>query len=174
VFERSYRRLGPRYPRVTAEPQEVVARLNDLYGQVVPVILEKGGHANKFIGDGLLAIFGVPNRLPDHADRAVDAGLEIARLVRERYGGGLRVGVGINSGRVVVGTVGGGLDFTVIGDTVNTAARVESATRQTNDELLITVETKRRLSTNDVAWQERPAIALKGKTDEIALFAPME
>src|SRR5204862_4082553 len=131
-----------------AEAREVVARLNDLYGEVVPVILRHGGHANKFIGDGLLAVFGAPNRLTDHADRAVAAGIDIARLVRERYRGELRVGIGVNTGTVVVGTIGGGgrLDFTVIGDTVNTAARVESATRQTDDDLLITDTTRSALS----------------------------
>src|SRR5206468_4426343 len=91
-----------------AEARDVVARLNDLYGQVVPVILEHGGHANKFIGDGLLAVFGAPERLTDHADRAVAAALEIARIVNARYSGKLRVGIGVNSGHVVVGTIGGG------------------------------------------------------------------
>jgi adenylate cyclase len=116
-----------------APAQEVVARLNELYDLVVPIVLRHGGHANKFIGDGLLAIFGAPERHADHAERAVDAALEIADAVRDRFRGDLRVGIGVNSGRVVVGTIGGGgrLDFTVIGDPVNTAARVESATRQT-------------------------------------------
>ena len=91
-----------------AAPREVVARLNDLYGDVVPIVLKHGGHANKFIGDGLLAVFGAPNRLPDHADRAVAAGLEIAETVRTRYGDALRIGIGINSGPVVAGTIGGG------------------------------------------------------------------
>jgi adenylate cyclase len=155
-----------------AQPHEVVARLNDLYGEVVPVILRHGGHANKFIGDGLLAVFGAPNRLPDHADRTVAAGLEIARLVRERYRGELRVGIGVNSGRVVVGTIGGGgrLDFTVIGDAVNTAARVESATRQTDDDLLITETTRQALSDEMGGWEERPPVALKGKTQEVRLY----
>ena len=84
----------------------MVARLNDLYGHVVPVILAHGGHANKFIGDGLLAVFGAPKRLSDHADRAVAAAIEIAQVVAERFGGELRVGIGVNSGRVVVGTIG--------------------------------------------------------------------
>jgi len=116
--------------------REVVARLNELYEIVVPVITRGGGHANKFIGDGLLAVFGAPERLDDHADRAVAAALEIAQQVRDRFQGELEVGVGVNSGTVVVGTIGGGgrLDFTVIGDTVNTAARVESATRTTGDD----------------------------------------
>lgn len=155
-----------------AEAAEVVARLNDLYGEVVPVILRHGGHANKFIGDGLLAVFGAPNRLPDHADRAVAAGLEIAQVVRDRYRGELRVGIGINSGRVVVGTIGGGgrLDFTVIGDAVNTAARVESATRETGDDLLITEATRRTLSSDSGGWDERPRVSLKGKAEEVRLY----
>jgi adenylate cyclase len=140
----------------------------------VPAILRSGGHANKFIGDGLLAVFGAPNRLDDHADAAVAAGIEIARIVRERYEGELRVGVGINSGRVVVGTIGGGgrLDFTVIGDAVNTAARVESATRETGDDVLITDDTRRRLSGDAGAWEARPPIALKGKARQVSLYAP--
>jgi class 3 adenylate cyclase len=159
-----------------AEAQEVVARLNDLYGEVVPVILRHQGHANKFIGDGLLAVFGAPDRIPDHADRAVAAGLDIARLVRERYRGEMRVGIGVNTGRVVVGTIGGGgrLDFTVIGDAVNTAARVESATRQTDDDLLITEATRGALSTDSGIWEERPPVALKGKEEEVRLYACAE
>jgi adenylate cyclase len=158
-----------------AEAKEVVSLLNDLYGQVVPVITECGGHANKFIGDGLLAVFGAPDRLPDHADRAVRAGLAIARLVKERYKGELRVGIGVNSGGVVVGTIGGGgrLDFTVIGDPVNTAARVESATRQTDDDVLITEVTRHKLSADLGDWEERPPVALKGKTEAVRLYAPV-
>jgi class 3 adenylate cyclase len=156
----------------TAEARDVVARLNDLYGEVVPAILRHGGHANKFIGDGLLAVFGAPDRLPDHADRAAAAGLEIARLVRERYRGDLRVGIGVNSGMVVAGTIGGGgrLDFTVIGDAVNTAARVESATRETDDDLLITAATRDALTRDLGGWDERPPVALKGKAREVRLF----
>jgi adenylate cyclase len=157
-----------------AHAREVVATLNDLYGKVVPVILAHGGHANKFIGDGLLALFGAPERLPDHADRAVATGLELVGLLRDQYAGEIRVGVGINSGTVVVGTIGGGgrLDFTVIGDAVNTAARVESATRETGDDMLITDTTRSLLSNPTDDWVERPAIPLKGKADPVRLFAP--
>ncbi|HEV2686465.1 MAG TPA: adenylate/guanylate cyclase domain-containing protein, partial [Actinomycetota bacterium] len=90
-----------------ADARRVFARLNDLYRDVVPIVLRHGGHANKFIGDGLLAVFGAPDRLDDHAQRAVAAGQEIVDLVNGRYEGELTVGVGINSGRVVVGTIGG-------------------------------------------------------------------
>ena len=154
--------------------QEAVARLNDVYGRVVPIITSHGGHANKFIGDGLLAVFGAPARLDDHAGCAVAASLEIADTVREAYGGDLRVGVGVNSGLVMSGTIGGGgrLDFTVIGDVVNTASRVESATRQTGDDVLITQATRDQLRGDVGFWKERPPIPLKGKSKEIRLFAP--
>jgi class 3 adenylate cyclase len=150
-----------------------VSRLNSLYEVVVPVILRHGGHANKFIGDGLMAVFGAPERHADHADRAVAAALEIAAEINGGARNRLRVGVGVNSGMVVVGTIGGGgrLDFTVIGDAVNTAARVESATRQTGDDVLITRETQRRLR-NGSSWEERPPIELKGKSELVALYAP--
>ena len=157
--------------RVSA--REAVARLNDLYDCVVPVITRHAGHANKFIGDGLLAVFGAPARLDDHADCAVAAAIEIAETVDERFDGELRVGVGVNSGTVMSGTIGGGgrLDFTVIGDVVNTASRIESATRETGDDVLITGAVRTRL-TDDGEWEDRAPIALKGKEQEVELFAP--
>ena len=153
---------------------EVVAALNELYERVVPAIGRHGGHANKFIGDGLLAVFGAPVRLADHAQRAVAAAHEVTGLVRGGRAGPLRVGVGVNSGRVVVGTIGGGgrRDFTVIGDVVNTAARVEAATRVTGDDLLITETTLRALGPACEDFEERPSIPLKGKATPVRLFAP--
>jgi class 3 adenylate cyclase len=153
---------------------EVVARLNALYEAVVPVILSHGGHANKFIGDGLLAVFGAPDRHPDHAARAVAAAREIAEVVRRGDGGDLRVGVGVNSGRVVVGTIGGGgrRDFTVIGDPVNTVVRVEGATRLTGDDVLVTETTLRALGPAAGDYEERPDVPLKGKAAAVRLYAP--
>lgn len=158
----------------SADAHEVVATLNRLYDAIVPAILRHGGHANKFIGDGLLAVFGAPERHADHAARAVAAALEIGGLARRALGGALSVGVGVNSGRVVVGTIGGGgrRDFTVIGDTVNTAARVEAATRLTGDDLLITEATLRALGPDQDGFEERPSAPLRGKTAPVRLFAP--
>lgn len=157
-----------------AGAHEVVATLNALYEAIVPVIARHGGHANKFIGDGLLAVFGVPVRHADHAARAVAAAREIAALVQAGSAGRLRVGVGVNSGRVVAGTIGGGgrRDFTVIGDPVNTAARVEAATRLTGDDVLITESTLRALGDAGDAFEERPSAPLRGKTATVRLYAP--
>jgi class 3 adenylate cyclase len=143
----------------------VVAGLNALFEAVVPVILRHGGHANKFIGDGLLAVFGAPERHTDHAARAVAAAREIAQVVRRGVAGDLQIGIGVNSGRVVVGTIGGGgrRDFTVIGDAVNTAARVEATTRVTGDEILITETTLRALGTERRRLRGAPSPAAQGQ-----------
>jgi adenylate cyclase len=155
-------------------PREVVAALNEFWELVVPVLLRHGGHANKFVGDGLLGVFGAPELLPDHADRAVAAALEIVACVRGRYRGELGVGIGVNTGPVIAGTVGGGgrVEFTVIGDAVNTASRVETATRETGDELLITDSTRAALSAGRFQLAPRRAVELKGKRERVALWAP--
>jgi class 3 adenylate cyclase len=157
-----------------AAAQDVVASLNELYEMVVPVIERHGGHANKFVGDGLLAVFGAPQRHADHAARALAAACDIAQLVREDVAGELRIGVGVNSGRVVVGTIGGGRrrDFTVIGDPVNTAARVEAATRLTGDDILITESTLRALGSTGDDFEERPSVPLRGKAATVRLYTP--
>ena len=120
-------------------------------------------------------MFGAPDPLDDHADRAVEAALEIAEVVAEAYAGELRIGIGVNSGPVVSGTVGGGgrLEFTVIGDTVNTAARVEEATRETGDVVLVTEATRRLLTTDHGGLIERGRVPLKGKAEHVQLYAPM-
>jgi adenylate cyclase len=158
-----------------AGPRRAVARLNDLYELIVPVLVRHHGHANKFVGDGLLGVFGAPDRLPDHADRALAAALDIVACVRERYDGRLRIGIGVNSGSVVAGTIGGGgrVEFTVIGDVVNTAARVEEATRATGDDVLITEATRVLLVADHGGFVSRGEADLKGKSERVRLHAPL-
>ena len=88
----------------------------------------------------------------------------------------LRIGIGVNSGPVSAGTIGGGgrVEFTVIGDPVNTAARVESCTRQTGDDVLITDATRCLMTSGQDAFEYRVEAELKGKTERVRLFAPAE
>ena len=159
----------------THSAHDVVARLNDFYAVVVPLLQRHGGHANKFIGDGLLGVFGAPERVTDHADRAVLAALHIAEAVQDEFRGELQIGIGVNSGSVLAGTVGGGghVEFTVIGDAVNTAARVEEATRETGDTILLTAATRERLALPYNGFAPRPGVALKGKRDPVELYAAL-
>jgi class 3 adenylate cyclase len=160
-------------PFAEANPAEdVVARLNALFEIVVPAVVDAGGHVNKFLGDGALAVFGAPNDLSDHADAAVTAAVLIQRLVAERFGSELRIGIGINTGKVIAGTIGGGskLEFTLIGDTVNVAARVEQLTKTTGDTILLTQQCVDALVARPRGLTDRGSHALKGKSAAVQVF----
>ena len=100
---------------------EVVERLNGLFDGAVPIIHEHRGHVDKFVGDGLLAVFGAPQLSEDHADEALRVALKIVSAVSDLE---LEIGIGLNSGTVVAGNVGGGgrLEFSVVGDAVTVAS----------------------------------------------------
>jgi adenylate cyclase len=157
----------------SASAAESVARLNEFFDLVVPILLAHGGHANKFVGDGVLGVFGAPDRLRDHADRALEAACEIAGAIEDRFEGKLQIGIGINSGPVIAGSIGGGgrLEFTVIGDPVNVAARVERTTRETGDTILLTEATRCLLVRDEVDLEPRGSMPLKGKADGVALWS---
>ena len=152
--------------------EDTVARLNALFEIVVPAVVDAGGHVNKFLGDGALAVFGAPNDLADHADAAVDAAVLIHRLVAERFGGALRIGIGINTGVVIAGTIGGAgkLEFTLIGDTVNVAARIEQLTKTTGDALLLTQQCVGALASRPPGLIDRGFHVLKGKSAAVQVF----
>jgi len=152
---------------------EVVTALNELFEEIVPVIAEYGGHVDKFVGDGLLAVFGAPRRQHDHADQALAAACDIAAQRKARSGDQLEIGIGINTGTVVAGNLGGAgrFDFSVIGDAVNVAARVEATTRETGDTVLVAEPTKAALRRGDWSLEERPQVPLKGKRESVRLYA---
>ena len=151
----------------------VVATINRLFELVVPVVHAHGGHIDKFVGDGFLAVFGAPRRQPDHAEQALRAALEIARRVEERLDERVSVGIGLNTGAVVAGNVGGDgrYDFSVIGDVINVAARVEAATRETGDTILVSDQTMKAVRQPDIKLEPRPSVRLKGKRDAVAVYA---
>jgi class 3 adenylate cyclase len=155
-----------------ATARETVAYLNEFYALVLPVVRRHGGHANKLLGDGLLAVFGAPTPLPDHADAALRAAREILDAVGMRFEGELRVGIGINSGSVVAGTIGDPtkLDYTLIGDAVNVASRIEQLTKTTGDPILLSDDTRSRLLS---AWpiHSRGHHTVRGKVRPLHVYA---
>jgi adenylate cyclase len=154
-------------------PGEAVTVLNLLFDVIVPVVHEHGGHTNHYLGDGLLAAFGAPQPVERHADAAVAAAREIQQHVQEKFGSDLRLGIGINTGPVIAGTVGGGgrHEFTVIGDTVNVAARVEQLTKDTGDAILITEATRLALSAPRPRTTKRGDLVVRGKSVKVTLHA---
>jgi len=145
--------------------REAVDFLNEFFEVVVPIVTEHGGHANKLLGDGVLAVFGAPDPLPDHPDRALAAASNMLGAVESHFGERCRIGIGINSGLVLVGTVGGGdlTELGVIGDPVNVAARVQDATRELGEPVLATEATRCLLDAQADNLKPRATLALKGK-----------
>jgi len=136
------------------------------------------GVVGKFMGDGLLAYWGVPDRLEDHAIRAVRAARDMRRTVRElnqyRHNEGLapiRIGIGIHTGNVAAGMLGGTLqsEYTVIGDAVNVASRVEGLTKEHDVDVLISETTWAQLP--EPRRGERIASAeIRGRNEPVVLY----
>ena len=154
--------------------RDVVSRLNELFEVIVPIVARHRGHVDQFVGDGLLAVWNAPERVENAADRAVQCAVEIARTVNSRRPGGFEIGIGVNSGTVVAGSIGGAgrLSFSVIGDAVNLASRVEAKTRETGDSVLITEATRLRLS-ETIEVVPRGRIEIKGYGEPVDLYAPI-
>ncbi|MBI5323489.1 adenylate/guanylate cyclase domain-containing protein [Bradyrhizobium sp.] len=123
-------------------PQEVVDRLDGAFAVLVDILDRHGGIVNKFLGDGFLALFGAPLEAPDPAHRAVAAAremLEANARVNKATAWPLRIGIGVHIGEVVAGSIGSPRrkEYTVIGDTVNFAARIEALNKDFNSQFLI-------------------------------------
>jgi adenylate cyclase len=157
-----------------SDAPEVVARLNELFECIVPIVARHRGHIDQFIGDAVLAVFGAPEQVPQHADRAVQCAVELARTINSRKPGGFEVGIGVNSGKVVAGAIGGAgrLSFSVIGDAVNLCSRVEAETRETGDPVLITGDTRALLS-ETIEVEPRGEREIRGYDRRVELYAPL-
>jgi adenylate cyclase len=131
-------------------PVQVVSFLSEYFAEITQIVFKNGGTVDKFMGDGMMAIFGAPKTYGDDASRAVRAGIEMMQLVKAKgpewskiLGKELSIGVGINSGDAVVGRIGSELrsDYTAIGDTVNLASRLETLTKELGVPLVISETT---------------------------------
>ncbi len=135
-------------------PEVVVARLNTYLNEMTALIFKHGGTLDKYLGDGLMAVFGAPLALEGHADKAVACALEIRQAVEKLNAGWLekgqaplRVGIGVNTGAVLVGNVGSHerMDYTVIGEDVNLASRLEGLTKEYVADIIIGEKTREKL-----------------------------
>jgi adenylate cyclase len=148
-----------------ATAREAVDHLNGFFELAVPAVARHGGSVNKLLGDGLLAVFS----MPDHADRALACAVDLLAEVEGRY----RIGIGVNSGLVLVGTIGGGghCEAGVVGDPVNVSARVQDATRELGERLLLTEATRCLLDDRDTGLESRGALELRGKRDPVRVYS---
>jgi adenylate cyclase len=151
----------------TRSPREVVDRLDGAFAVLVDILDRHGGIVNKFLGDGFLALFGAPLDAPDAAHRAVAAAREMlaanARANEETHWP-LRIGIGIHFGEVVAGNIGSPRrkEYTVIGDTVNFASRLEALNKELDSQLLISAEVRAALGEDGRDAVSRGDVAVRG------------
>ncbi len=155
-------------------PRQVVQMLNEYFPAVIEPITRHGGVVNQFQGDAMLVTFNIPIQDSQHADHAVNAALEIQKLLKGRTFAGipLRTRIGINTGEVIAGNVGTGdrMNYTVHGDAVNLAARLEQLNKQHGTLVLISESTVALLN------EEHPIeplgeVEIRGKTQSVRIFS---
>ena len=163
-------------------PQATVKLLNEYFTIMVDCIQSEGGMLDKFIGDAIMAVFGTPMAHDDDEDRAVRASVN---MLRELNGYNLRraaegkkpihIGIGVNTDTIVSGNIGSPrrMDYTVIGDGVNLASRLESACKQYHARLLISENTLKRLR-GTYRTREIDRVVVQGKTQPVGLYEIMD
>src|SRR5881409_2781592 len=159
-------------------PARVVELLNEYYAIVARVVEREGGVITQFLGDGVVAVFGGPLRpLPDHARHAVRAAIALERALAQRNAAGgerLLAGIGICTGDMIAGNVGAGgrVTYTIVGDAVNQAARLQVKTRDLGASILLTESTRVALGeTNGLVLRPCGAVPLKGVTAPVEVYA---
>lgn len=162
-------------------PEELVEVLNKYLDEMTNIVFEEGGTLDKYIGDAVMAFWNAPLDQDDHAKRAVRTAIRMRNTLDEMNKTGafpkgieLKVGVGINSGDMVVGNIGGErrYDYTVIGDSVNLASRTEGLCKEYGVQIIVTENTKAGL---DDTFVLRPLdkVAVKGKKEPILIYHVM-
>jgi adenylate cyclase len=162
--------------------RETVAMLNEYFTEMVDVILENGGILDKYIGDAMMALFGAPFVGPTDADNALGAANQMLLCLRELNGRRARdnkppleVGIGVSTGDVIVGNIGSSkrMEYTVIGDNVNLASRLEGANKFYGTQILLSEFTKKTLTRNSLT-REIDLIRVKGKDMPIAVHESLD
>jgi adenylate cyclase len=163
----------------TMEPQEVVQLLNEFFSEMTEVVFANGGTLDKYLGDGLMVLFGAPLARPDDPSRAVRTAIAMKRsLARVKAGwrvpGGreFRIGIGINTGKVTAGNIGSAqrMDYTVIGDAVNVAARLCAGAA--GGQILVSGSTFRELGEAFPVQKHQP-VRLKGREGAVEVYEIM-
>ena len=156
-------------------PQEVVDRLDGAFAVLVDILDRHGGIVNKFLGDGFLALFGAPLEASDAAHRSVAAGREMLSAmdrINAQTSWPLRIGIGIHFGEVVAGNIGSPRrkEYTVIGDTVNFASRLEALNKEFGSQLLISASVREALGDDGGDAVALGEVTVRGYEQKMSVF----
>jgi adenylate cyclase len=166
------------------DAQDLIALLNEYLNDMTQVVFDEGGYLDKYIGDAIMAFWNAPRDVPDHPDRGIRTAILMQRCMNalnERWAGqdpnheALKVRIGVHTGEVVVGNVGGEdrFDYSAIGDAVNLAARLEPANK-TYDTLNMVSEVTLSAARPEYRVRELDYIAVKGKDEPVKVYELLE
>jgi adenylate cyclase len=164
------------------DPGQVLEVLNAYHEEMTSAVMDNGGTLVSFMGDGIYAVFGAPIEMSDHADRAFTAAKEMLEvrlpkvnewMQEHEVGDEFQIGIGLNSGPVMAGNIGSQqrLEFTTIGDTVNTAARLEGMTKGSGHSLFLADSTRELLSERDGELSYVDSMPVRGRAEEIRVWS---
>jgi class 3 adenylate cyclase len=162
-------------------PTDLVALMNEYLSAMTDIIQEHGGFVDKYIGDAIVAVFGAPLSDPDHASNAVGAALRCCRRLNELlptmaalHGGKLAQRIGLNSGDALVGNIGSRqrFNYTVMGDAVNLASRLEGANKYFGTSVVVSESTV-ELARARYIWRELDVIRVVGRTEPVRIYEPL-
>jgi len=150
------------------EPEQVTEIMNKALTIQSNAVKEHGGMVDKYIGDAMMAIFNAPIDLPNHEDKAIKTAIKIIEDMK-KADIGVAIGIGINTGEAVIGNMGSDtrFDYSAIGDAVNTAARLESATKEVGKDLIIGLNTKQK---SKFKLKLLKPIKVKGKSKSLEIY----
>ena len=156
-------------------PVELISTLNEYFAAVTEPIVRRGGVINQYQGDAILATFNLPKALDDHAASAVEAAIEIQEILASRtFGAGLRLisRVGINTGVVVGGLVGAQdrLGYTVHGDDVNLAARLEALNKEHGTRIIVSERTRELAGPDRFAFDALGTVTVRGRSRTVTIY----
>jgi adenylate cyclase len=152
------------------DPGDVVAVLNEFFTQMVEIVFEYQGTLDKFLGDGLMVFFGAPLEVPQATTQAVACALAMHRRLAQMQAQGLTpiqgMRIGVNTGEAIIGNIGSEkrMDFTVIGDAVNVAARLLEVAKDINAQIIISEATFREVE-GKFPTRAAPAVVLRGRQE---------
>ena len=160
------------------DPNDLAGMLNDYFEVLVGPVTARGGTVDKFIGDALMAFWNAPDEQEDHADLALGAALEIKKVTQEFNDARVAVGqkplvtrIGVHTGRVLVGNIGASerMNYTIVGDAVNTTARLEGLGKEIGQTLCISSDT-RNVAKMQYPWREVHRVTLRGRSQETLVY----
>jgi adenylate cyclase len=171
------RGFTPISEKFQTDPQGLTKLINKFLTPMTEIIMKNGGTIDKYMGDCIMAFWNAPLDCPNHREMAIKSALEMEEKLKElndsgEFGDKLNIGIGINSGKAVVGNMGSNqrFDYSVLGDSVNLASRLEGVSKNYNTTIVVGEDTFNHVS-DKFNFSKLDEVQVKGKSNKVAIYS---